>query len=35
MRLVEARRVGRQVFYNLDSHAITLFKYGLSHVRNG
>jgi len=35
MRLVEARRDGRQVFYTLDSHAITLFKYGLSHVRNG
>ena len=35
MRLVEARRTGRQVFYSLDSHAITLFKYGLSHVRNG
>jgi DNA-binding transcriptional ArsR family regulator len=35
MRLVEARREGRQVFYTLDSHAVTLFKYGLSHVRNG
>jgi len=35
MRLVEARRDGRQVFYTLDSHAIALFKYGLSHVRNG
>ena len=35
MRLVEARRDGRQVFYTLDAHAITLFKYGLSHVRNG
>jgi DNA-binding transcriptional ArsR family regulator len=35
MRLVEARRDGRQVYYSLDSHAITLFKYGLSHVRNG
>ena len=35
MWLVEARREGRQVFYSLDSHAITLFKYGLSHVRNG
>ena len=35
MRLVEARREGRQVFYSLDAHAITLFKYGLSHVRNG
>ncbi len=35
MRLVEARREGRQVFYRLDSHAITLYKYGLSHVRNG
>jgi ArsR family transcriptional regulator len=35
MWLVEARREGRQVFYRLDSHAITLFRYGLSHVRNG
>jgi len=35
MRLVEARRDGRQIYYSLDSHAITLFKYGLSHVRNG
>jgi len=35
MRLVEARRDGRQVFYSLDSHAVTLFKYGLSHVRHG
>lgn len=35
MRLVEARREGRQVFYSLDSHAITLLKYGLSHVRQG
>lgn len=35
MWLVEARRDGRQVYYSLDSHAITLFKYGLSHVRNG
>jgi len=35
MWLVEGRREGRQVFYSLDSHAITLFRYGLSHVRDG
>jgi DNA-binding transcriptional ArsR family regulator len=35
MWLVETRRDGRQVFYRLDSHAVTLFRYGLSHVRNG
>jgi len=35
MRLVEARREGRQVFYRLDSHAVALFRYGLSHVRKG
>jgi ArsR family transcriptional regulator, lead/cadmium/zinc/bismuth-responsive transcriptional repressor len=35
IRLVETRRSGRQVHYRLDAHAVTLFKYGLSHVRNG
>jgi DNA-binding transcriptional ArsR family regulator len=35
IRLVEPHREGRQVFYRLDSHAVTLFRYGLSHVRNG
>jgi DNA-binding transcriptional ArsR family regulator len=35
MRLVEASREGRQVFYRLDSHAVALFRYGLSHVRKG
>jgi len=35
MRLVEASREGRQVFYRLDSHAVALFRYGLNHVRKG
>jgi len=35
MRLVEPRKDGRLVFYQLDSHAVALFKYGLNHVRHG
>ena len=35
MRLVEPRKDGRLVFYQLDSHAVALFRYGLSHVRKG
>jgi DNA-binding transcriptional ArsR family regulator len=35
MRLVEARREGRLVFYSLDTHIVQLFRYGLDHVRHG
>ncbi len=35
MRLVEARKEGRQVFYRLDGHVANLFQYGLDHVRHG
>jgi ArsR family transcriptional regulator, lead/cadmium/zinc/bismuth-responsive transcriptional repressor len=35
MRLVEARKEGRQVFYCLDSHVANLFRHGLDHVRHG
>ena len=36
MRLVRARKVGRQVFYRLDDdHVVALFKQGLDHVRHG
>ncbi len=35
LRLVEARKNGRQVFYSLDEHAVTLFRYGLNHVLHG
>jgi len=35
MRLVQARKAGRQVFYRLDAHAASLFRYGLDHVRHG
>ena len=35
MRLVQARKDGRQVFYSLDAHAANLFRYGLDHVRHG
>ncbi len=35
LRLVESRKAGRRIFYRLDDHAITLFEYGLSHVRHG
>jgi DNA-binding transcriptional ArsR family regulator len=34
LRLVETRKSGRRVFYSLDAHAITLFRYGLNHVRH-
>src|SRR5687767_4404049 len=34
MRLVRARKDGRQVFYSLDDdHIADLFRYGLEHVR--
>ena len=36
MRLVVARRDGKEVFYSLqDSHIVTLLKQGISHVSNG
>ncbi len=36
MRLVRARKAGRQVFYRLDDdHVAALFKQGLDHVRHG
>ncbi|MBI2977106.1 MAG: helix-turn-helix transcriptional regulator [Chloroflexi bacterium] len=36
MRLVRARKSGRQVFYRLDDdHVVALFKQGLDHVRHG
>ena len=35
MRLVQARKNGRQVFYSLDAHAANLFRYGLDHVQHG
>ena len=35
MRLVTARRDGKEVYYRLDdSHLITLFKQGIAHVRD-
>jgi DNA-binding transcriptional ArsR family regulator len=36
MRLVRARKAGRQVFYCLDDdHVAALFRQGLDHVRHG
>jgi len=35
MRLVQARKEGRQVFYRLDAHVANLFRYGLDHVQHG
>ena len=36
MRLVRARKDGRQVFYNLDDdHVAALFQQGLDHVHHG
>jgi len=35
MRLVEARREGRQVFYSIDPHVAELFHHGLDHIENG
>jgi ArsR family transcriptional regulator len=36
MRLVRARKDGREVYYALDDHHVTaLFKQGLEHVRHG
>jgi len=33
MRLVQARKNGRHVFYSLDAHVANLFRHGLDHVR--
>jgi ArsR family transcriptional regulator len=36
MKLVRARREGKEVFYRLeDEHIITLFRQGIDHVREG
>jgi ArsR family transcriptional regulator, lead/cadmium/zinc/bismuth-responsive transcriptional repressor len=36
MRLVRARKAGRQVFYSLDDeHVASLFRQGLEHSRHG
>ena len=35
MRLVQARKDGRQVFYCLDAHVASLFRHGLDHVQHG
>lgn len=36
MRLVQARREGKEVYYRLeDEHIIALFKEGVKHVQNG
>ena len=35
MRLVQARKDGRQVFYTLDAHVADLFQSGLDHVQHG
>lgn len=36
MKLVKARRNGKEVFYHIeDEHIITLFGQGVSHVRHG
>ena len=36
MRLVRARKEGRQVYYCLDDdHVVALFRQGLEHVRHG
>ena len=35
LRLVQTRKVGRQVFYCLDTHAAELFRHGLDHVQHG
>jgi DNA-binding transcriptional ArsR family regulator len=35
LRLVLARKDGRQVFYSLDDHVAHLYQYGLDHIRHG
>jgi len=35
LRLVRARKNGRQVFYTLDPHVAEVFQHGLDHIRHG
>jgi len=35
LRLVQACKNGRQVFYSLDAHSANLFRHGLDHVQHG
>ena len=36
MKLVKARRVGKEVFYRIDDdHIIALFEQGVNHIRSG
>ncbi len=35
LRLVVARKDGRQVHYSLDEHVAQLYRFGLDHIRNG
>jgi DNA-binding transcriptional ArsR family regulator len=35
LRLVAARKDGRQVYYALDEHVAHLYRFGLDHIRHG
>lgn len=35
LRLVVARKDGRQVYYVLDEHVTHLYRFGLDHIRHG
>jgi DNA-binding transcriptional ArsR family regulator len=36
MKLVKARRVGKEVFYRIeDEHIIALFQQGVNHIQTG
>ncbi len=35
LRLVMARKDGRQVYYTLDEHVTHLYRFGLDHIRHG
>jgi ArsR family transcriptional regulator, lead/cadmium/zinc/bismuth-responsive transcriptional repressor len=35
LRLVVARKDGRQVHYSLDEHVTHLYRFGLDHIRHG
>ncbi len=35
LRLVVARKEGRQVYYALDEHVAHLYRFGLDHIRHG
>ncbi len=35
LHLVRARKEGRQVYYTLDTHAASVFRHGLEHIRQG